>query len=160
MLPFYSKYSIITRPTLSVSTIIIKLGGLGRWEMDGVELGAGRILLKIYRTQNGRPGPFPFASQTGAKYIFLPWRPHWWPDVLVKNAGDGALSSDALVWRIKTPNLCCSFERLQCQELRLSWIRGSALHSLSDTWLMASAEVTRENDLRGEIIQLRSISQY
>lgn len=45
--------------------------------MDGVELGAGRILLEIYRPQIGRPGPFPFASQTGDKYIFLSWLTFW-----------------------------------------------------------------------------------
>lgn len=47
-LPFYSKYSVIIRPTQCVSSITIKLGGLWRWEIGLVQLGASRILMEIY----------------------------------------------------------------------------------------------------------------
>lgn len=77
MLPFYSKCSVITRLTLCVSSIIIKLGGLWRWEIGWVQLGASRILVVIYSTLNGRPSPLSFDSCTGAKYIFLSGKRHW-----------------------------------------------------------------------------------
>lgn len=72
MLPFYSKYSVITRPTLCASSIInVKLGGLQRWEIDGVLLGANGILMEIYSTQKGRPAPLSFVSHAGAKHTSL-----------------------------------------------------------------------------------------